>query len=849
MTTVTEHTPMMRQYLQIKSQHPDLLVFYRMGDFYELFYEDAKRAAKLLDITLTARGQSAGNPIPMAGVPYHAAENYLARLIKAGESVVICEQIGDPATSKGPVAREVTRIITPGTVTDEALLDQHRDNTLLAIHQHNTTFGISALDITSGRFIVQEVIGIDALLSEIERIKPAEILISDENSLEQQLNFRCIKRRPVWEFEFSTAHTLLCQQFRTRDLNGFGIESLNTALCAAGSLLQYIKYTQRTALPHITSIKHEQTNETILLDAATRRNLELTTNLQGGTSNTLASVLDQTATATGARLLRRWIQQPLRQHTLLLERQDAIKMLIEKEHYTTLHETLRGIGDLERILARIALRSARPRDLTQLRYALSILPTLKLSLKPLSSQKLQTILSNLGHFETLHDYLTRAIIENPPMLIRDGGVVAEKFDPVLDELRALSSNSSQFLVELEQRERERTQISTLKIGYNRIHGYYIEMSRAQTKQIPVDYIRHQTLKNAERYVTPELKAFEDKILSSHSRALAREKMLYEQILEHLTTELTALQRCAQAMAELDVLSNLAERAKTLNLVAPEFTKEPGICIQSGRHPVIEQVTEHPFMPNDTVLDAKQRMLIITGPNMGGKSTYMRQTALITLLAYIGSFVPAKAARLGPIDRIFTRIGAADDLASGRSTFMVEMTETANILHNATENSLVLMDEVGRGTSTFDGLSLAWACAEILAKDIRALTLFATHYFELTVLPQYLPHVANIHLDAAEHGDEIVFLHNVKPGPANQSYGLHVAQLAGIPLKVIQRAKEKLFELESTNPSTQSIAPKQNELFTTTSHPVVEKLQKIDPNNLTAKEALDTLFALKKLMVK
>ncbi len=849
---LAQHTPMMRQYLRIKAEHPDLLVFYRMGDFYELFFNDAIRAAELLNITLTKRGQSAGKPIPMAGVPFHAAEGYLAKLVKLGESIAICEQVGDPATTKGPVAREVTRIVTPGTVTDEALLEERQDSLLMVIHQEKNNFGIALLDISSGRFIIQEIASDEALQAEIERLKPAEILISEDAALDYLSPKLTMKRRPPWEFELSTANSLLCQQFNTKDLSGFGVEHLKKAICAAGCLLQYVKYTQRSALPHIHSIKSEENSQAILLDAATRRNLELTTNLKGSNEHTLAWVLDKTSTPMGGRLLRRWINRPLRDQTALQQRLKAINTILQANSYSEIQSIFRGMGDLERILARVALRSARPRDLVQLRQTLGLFPELRQQLTTLSSSDLLTNLSNdIGDFQHLHTLLTQALIENPPAVIRDGGVLADGYDKELDELRALSNNSSQYLIDLEQRERERTKIATLKVGYNRVHGYYIEMSRAQAAQAPDDYIRRQTLKNVERYITPELKTFEEKVLSSRAKALAREKALYEKLLEHLIRYLTPLQQAATACATLDALNNLAERAESLNLTQPQFSNDPGIHIEAGRHPVVEQVMDSPFIPNNTELNNNRRMLLITGPNMGGKSTYMRQTALITLMAYIGSYVPANSATLGPVDRIFTRIGAADDLASGRSTFMVEMTETANILHNATENSLVLMDEVGRGTSTFDGLSLAFAAAEHLAKVSRAFTLFATHYFELTTLPQEISTIYNVHLDAAEHGEQIVFMHALKDGPANKSYGLQVAKLAGVPASVISQAKVKLASLENhstTATITRPETPAQIELFPQEPNPALLELEKINPDDLTPREGLDLLYRLKKLLV-
>jgi DNA mismatch repair protein MutS len=846
--TIKPNTPMMQQYLRIKAEHPDSLLFYRMGDFYELFFEDAKKAARILDITLTARGQSGGNPIPMAGVPYHAAEGYMAKLLREGLSVAVCEQVSDPKTSVGPVERQVMRILTPGTVSDAAFLEEGQDNLLAALHADRDTFGMATLDISSGRFNLVEVKGLEALQSELERLKPTELLISEEANYPFLRDKKSgIRRRAPWEFEFETAMRLLTKQMQTQDLSGFGCMDMPVAIGAAGCLLQYAKDTQRAALPHIRALQAERREEGVILDAATRRNLELVTNIAGGNTNTLASVFDHTATAMGSRLLKRWLNRPIRQHDVLRERQGAIANLLGDRHYLALHKQLCSIADLERILARIALKTARPRDLAQLRDTLAILPSLQLQLKSIVSPLIQRLSVATGEFPELFVLLAKAVVENPPVVIRDGGVIARGYDAELDELLALSENAGSYLVELEDREKKRTGFSTLKVGYNRVHGYYIEISRLQAQEIPADYIRRQTLKNAERFITPELKVFEDKALSSRDKALAREKELYEDLIEKILVELIPLQEAAKAIAELDVLTNLAERADSLDLHCPEFSHDAKIHITAGRHPVVESVLDHPFVPNDVKLDAQRRMLIITGPNMGGKSTYMRQIALIVLLAHIGSFVPAEAALLGPVDRIFTRIGAADDLASGFSTFMVEMTETANILHNATANSLVLMDEVGRGTSTFDGLSLAWASAEYLAQKIQAMTLFATHYFELTVMPEQIVTVQNVHLDATEYGDNIVFLHTVNAGPANQSYGIQVAQLAGVPLKVIQQAKQKLRELESqAHPINQGAArPKQNDLFATYNeeHEVVEMLKKVDPNTLSPRDALELVYQL------
>ncbi|HID81344.1 MAG TPA: DNA mismatch repair protein MutS [Thiotrichales bacterium] len=846
----SQHTPMMQQFLRIKSDYPNTLLFYRMGDFYELFFDDARKAAKLLDITLTHRGKSNGSPIDMAGVPYHAADQYLAKLVKQGESVAICEQIGDPATSKGPVERQVVRVITPGTVTEEALLDDRQENLLMAIAKNNQRYGIATLELSSGRFILLEVEGEEALSGEVERLNPAEILLDEDQQLPGAARAG-ITHRPAWHFDSVSAEQQLTKQFRVKNLSGFGCEKLSLAIGAAGAILEYIKDTQKSALPHINGLKTEQHDEAIILDAATRQNLELERNLAGGQEHTLAAILDSTVTSMGGRCLRRWLNRPIRDREILGQRHQCLDTLITTRSYDVLREQLHGMGDIERILSRIALRSARPRDLATLRNTLACLPELQRELKPLDAPLLKTMAKEISEHPDVVALLQQAIIETPPMLIRDGGVIATGYNAELDELRALSENADQFLIDLEIKEKERTGIPTLKVAYNRVHGYYIEISRAQSDKAPDDYIRRQTLKNAERFITPELKAFEDKVLSARERALAKEKALYESLLDKLLGWLESLQVTANALAELDVLCALAERAEALNYCRPALTDETGLNIEAGRHPVVEKVLDEPFISNDITLDNERRMLIITGPNMGGKSTYMRQVALIVLMAHIGSFVPASSAKIGEFDRIFTRIGASDDLASGRSTFMVEMTEAANILNNAGDKSLVLMDEIGRGTSTFDGLSLAWACAIHLAEKNRAFTLFATHYFELTEMPDNYSTMANVHIDAVEHGESIVFLHKVKEGPASQSYGLQVAQLAGIPKTVIQQARQKLVMLENRsvaeNQSPQlglfSLAQTQPE----TRAPILEELEKTDPDELTPREALAVLYDLKQML--
>ena len=845
-STKTAHTPMMQQYLQIKMDYPDTLLFYRMGDFYELFFDDAKKAAKLLNLTLTQRGQSAGESIPMAGVPHHVLENYLAKLVKMGEPAVICEQLGEAAPGKGPIERQVTRIITPGTVTDEALLDSHKDNLIVALHQERREFGFAILDVTNGQFSLLQIPDIEAVLSELERTKPAEIIISERFPAVESLVLYTTRlcRRPAWDFLLDGAIRVLTQQFHTQNLASFGCEHLPIALCAAGALLQYTQITQRTALPHIHKIQVEAREDSIILDAATRQNLELDTNLRGGQENTLASIMDRCVTPMGSRLLRRWLNRPLCQQPRILRRQAMVTLLLEQKRYLALRSVLEGIGDIERINARIALKSARPYDLVKLRAVLKQLPEIQRHLQQIANPLLTRLMQDIGLFPELQALLSRALVEAPPNLLREGGVIAPGYDETLDKLRNISENADEFLLELERKEQQRTGITTLKVGYNKIHGYYIEISRGQAALAPADFIRRQTLKNAERFITPELKAFEDTALSSYSRALQREKYLYDELLDQLIATLKPLQIMASSLAYLDVFATLAERAAELNLTAPSFTETPGISIKKGRHPVVEQVTTHPFIPNDIELNPERRMLLITGPNMGGKSTYMRQVALITLLAHIGSYVSAQTACFGPIDRIFTRVGASDDLAQGRSTFMVEMTEAANIMHNATVKSLVLLDEIGRGTSTFDGLALAWACAHHLADTIGALTLFSTHYFELTHLPTELSHCVNVHLTAVEQQDKILFLHTVAEGPASQSYGIQVAKLAGVPNPVIALAKQKLLALEQGDTPTGVADNRTRVAMQPVQHPIVEQLQQLNLEDLSPKQALDMLYALK-----
>lgn len=849
----SQHTPMMQQYFRLKAEQPEILLFYRMGDFYELFFDDAKKASQLMGISLTKRGQSAGIPIPMAGIPYHSVENYLVKLVQLGESVAICEQVGDPATSKGPVDRKIVRIVTPGTVSDEALLQDKQDNLLASIYSRNGRFGYSWLDIGSGRFLVVELDNEEDVLAMLQKTNPAELLYPDNFKAMHLIENRTgLRRRPEWEFEQETAQRLLIQQFQTKDLIGFGVSKAVLAIIAAGCLIQYVKDTQRTALPHIRAITLEQNDQSIIMDAATRKNLELTQNLSGGTEHTLAAILDKTATPMGSRLLKRWLHSPLRDKVVLQGRFDALEEIINEQFNFQLVDILKPVGDLERVMARVALQTARPRDLTRLRTALQQLPGLHTTLHLSQSIKLQQVLAHCPEFAELLALLERALVEVPPVLIRDGGVIAPGYNQELDEWRDLHQGATDFLDKLEAREKERTGIPTLKISFNKVHGFYIEISKSYVGSVPMDYVRRQTLKNNERYIIPELKAHEDKVLNSQSKALALEKQLYEQLFALILPHLAQLQQAATALAELDVLNCLAERALNLNYCKPILSNEIEINIEGARHPVVEQVMNEPFIANPIDLSQTRQMLIVTGPNMGGKSTYMRQTALIALMAHIGCYVPATKARIGTIDRIFTRIGASDDLASGRSTFMVEMTETANILNNATNKSLVLMDEIGRGTSTYDGLSLAWACAENLANNIKSLTLFATHYFELTQLAEQLTAVFNVHLDAVEHGDTIAFMHKVHEGAASKSFGLQVALLAGVPKDVVANARRRLKILETyakadvQSPGALSDAaqmPLSQAIEVSLPHPVIEQLKSVSPDELSARQALDLIYRL------
>ena len=841
----------MQQYLSFKKQYPDTLLFYRLGDFYEMFFDDARRASELLDITLTKRGTMNGQPIPMAGVPYHSVDTYLARLVDKGESAVICEQIGDPASSKGPVERKITRIITPGTVTDEALLKEKQDNFIACLTSDQFAFGLSYLNLSTGDFCCLEAENITGILAVLERLKPAELLYSEDcRSLDAISGFRGLRRRPVWEFDYETAKRILTGHFKTKDLSGFGLDGITIGICPAGALLGYVRETQKTALLNIRSLRLESRNSHLAMDASTQKNLEITENLQGGREHTLLSVLDQTSTPMGSRLLQRSLLNPVRSRQEINQKLDLIEELQRCSESDTLRDYLREIGDLERVTARLALSNVRPRDLSKIRTALQVTPLIR---ELLNSAKglLSEYQNKLPLIPDIRELLEKAVNENPPAVIREGGVIAPGYSPELDRLRSMSSGAEDYLRDVEIRERQRTGINTLKVGYNKVSGYYIEMSRTQAEQnsLPADYIRRQTLKNNERFITRELKEYEETALTAQSRALALEKKLYDDLIALMLPHLEELSELSSGLAAIDMLAGLAKTALENDYTRPEFTDGTEIAITKGRHPVIEQAGTAKFIPNDISITDAHKLLVITGPNMGGKSTYMRQCAIIVLMALSGSFVPAEKAIIPDIDRIFTRIGASDDLASGRSTFMVEMTETANILHNATEKSLVLMDEIGRGTSTYDGMALAWAAAEHLAEGNRSYTLFSTHYFELTELPNEIKTVRNLHFSAVKSGENIVFLHNAEDGPATSSYGIEVAQLAGIPKKVIQTARKRMKLLagkirpeipgdntETKNGTNAGAIPEEY-------RKVIEILRNVRPDTLTAREALNLIYDL------
>lgn len=847
-----QHTPVMQQYLGIKAEHPDKLLFYQMGDFYELFFDDARHAAELLDLTLTARGHAEGEPIPMAGVPIHAAESYLARLLKLGQTVAICDQIGDPASAKGPVERKVTRTLTPGTVTDDALLDETSDTVVMALFSDgsqagHSQLGIATLDLGSGRFEISEIPDETALVDELERLSPAEILLSESDVLTLEPGWQArLRRLPPWRFEKAAASDTLCTQFAVDHLDGFGCAGMSAAIVAAAAVLNYSREMHGQALTHVQSLEVQQNNDVIRMDAATRRNLEISSSISGQNEHTLLALLNSCRSAMGTRLLKRWLNSPLRDHQQLRERLHAVDALLSALDLESLRSNLREVRDIERIATRIHLRTARPRDLLRLKLSLAALPLIKGVVTAQTSPRLDALVESIGCFAVTAQLLERALVDEPPATLRDGGVLADGYNRELDQLRATSADADAWLIALEQRERERSGVSNLKVGYNRVHGYYLELPRSQSDQVPDDYQRRQTLKASERFVTTELKSFESKILGAAQAALRHEKSLYEDLLNELAGVVNALHASARAIAELDVLAAFAERARELQWSKPEFSDEAAIKICDGRHPVVEQIQHEPFVGNDLTLSERRKLLLITGPNMGGKSTYMRQSALIVLLAHVGSFVPASAATLGPVDAIYSRIGAADNLAEGKSTFMVEMSEVANIVRHATAESVVIVDEIGRGTSTYDGLSLAWAAAEQLALVNQSYTLFATHYFELTALAESIDTINNIRLDAVEHNHDVVFLHSVSEGPADRSFGLAVARRAGVPKPLVERAGQILATLEQGLRQPTATDNTQMSLFKH-DHPVIEALELLDPDSLTPREALQTLYRLRSLI--
>lgn len=846
-----QHTPMMQQYLRIKSRYKEAFLFYRMGEFYELFYDDAKNAAAILGITLTQRGKSAGAPIPMAGVPVHSADQYLAKLVKNGHYVAVCEQIGDPAKSKGPVERKVVRVVTPGTLTEDSLLEARRNNLLTAITHQNGVYGLAILEMASGHFYAKQLDDETHVEDELERLQPAEILLAEADSDHVPTRFqRLVRTIPDWHFSIDRAHTALCDQFGTHDLGAFGCTDYPVAMMSAGAVIQYAKDTQLKGLPHIQQLEIESDHTFMRIDGASRRNLEIETNLSGSEGGTLVSLLDRCSNPMGGRLLRRWLHSPLLHRDQVRSRLQAVQAISAQGQHDGVSDMCKQCGDMERIITRIAMQTARPRDLIQLRQGLLACVQLQAILVAMDSSLLDDCKRALGPYPQWSKLLHDAIADEPAPFVRDGGVVREGYDAELDELRSMSKDNTEFLLNLEAREREQTGIPNLRVHYNRVQGFFIDVTRSHSGRVPEHYIRRQTLKNSERYITPELKEHEDRILGAKERSLNRERELYDNLLIDLLPAVGPLQECAAAVAQISVLSNFAERALTLDWHPPTLVSEPGIQIESGRHPVVEHSRGQNFVANDVEFTDDDRMLVITGPNMGGKSTYMRQTALICLLAHTGCYVPALGARLGPINRIFTRIGASDDLTGGRSTFMVEMTEIAHILRNADENSLVLVDEIGRGTSTYDGLALAWACANALAKSVKAFTLFSTHYFEITALAELLPGVHNVHLDAAEHGSDIVFLYSVKPGPASQSYGLQVAKLAGVPAYVIDDARSRLTDLETSYAHAHPVSPSQLSIFESpdsTADVVVDAIKNTDPDELTPKQALATLYKLRELL--
>ncbi|MEC8461352.1 MAG: DNA mismatch repair protein MutS [Pseudomonadota bacterium] len=805
-----KHTPMMQQYHALKAQHPDALLLYRLGDFYELFYEDAHTAANLLSITLTHRGNSAGKPIPMAGVPVHAVDNYLAKLVKLQQKVVICEQVGQSQGHKGPMERAISRIITPGTLSDDALLEAQSHNYVACVYVHKRTLGLSWLDLSTGHFNVAEYQDhrLDNINNLLADIKPKEMLFCEHDQvLLSKLSLTCTTTaRPQTDFSLATCQRLLNEQFHTRDLHAFSCQSYTAGIQAAGSLLNYIHLTQRKKAEHIRAIRRYNDQNYLQIDANSRQHLSLTEH-PSHTTHTLFARLNFAKTPMGKRRLKQWIQQPTTELSSIHRRQFAIKTFLEDNHSTGITRMLGNhfpdLGDLERILSRVALLSARPTDVAQLRQGLTAISCFVGDLK--SHQALSYWSQHVAPFHELNQLLDRALVEHPPSLTRDGGMIADGYDPELDRLKHFHTQALEKLAQLEQLERQRTGITTLKLTYNKLAGYFIEVSKSQSEQVPDDYIRKQTLKHVERYTIALLKDIEYDSLTASQRALALEKQHYDQLLLTINQHLEPLQAMAEALADLDALLSLSVYAGQVDMACPDIqSSHEGMFIEAGRHPLLTQ-SDSSCVANDTRLPCEQPMQIITGPNMGGKSTYMRQTALLVILAHMGSFVPAKSMRLSVLDRLFCRVGSGDDPTSGRSTFMVEMTETANILHHATPKSLVLMDEVGRGTSTYDGMSLAWACCEHLIRHNRSMVLFATHYVELTQLADVHPEVNNVHLQVKEYQNQLIFMYTVADGASHKSYGLQVARLAGLPKSVIQSAESKLrvISKQSCLPSPQT----------------------------------------------
>ncbi|MYD81063.1 MAG: DNA mismatch repair protein MutS [Gammaproteobacteria bacterium] len=840
---------MIQQYLAIKAQHPDDLLFYRMGDFYELFFDDAVVAAELLEITLTSRGRKSGNPIPMCGVPFHAVDNYLNRLVSMGRSVVICEQVGDPNATRGPVERKVQRIVTPGTLTEDALLDSDRESVLVAISATRSRFrnaGLAWINLSTGSFVGAEVKSYADLVAILESINPTEVLIP-EGCTEVWSDAAQRELDPL-RFDHSLGKTSLTKHFGTKDLNGFGFSDKPQAVGAAAAALSYAQDACRQPLDFIDGIQLHANQSTLHMDAQTRRNLEINRRISSPeSSGTLFDVLNFTATPMGSRLLRQWLNEPSAIVEEVHDRHDLVEAILTTKSYNSFTRELRPIGDMHRTVTRVALKSASPRDLQRIKLSAQCYDEIKELISDLGNETEIDKFERLPDLSDISNLIEHAIVEEPPAFVRDGGMIASGFDAELDELRAIRSHASEFLQDLERRERERTGVSTLRVGHNRVHGYYIEVTRTQSAEMPENYVRRQTLKNTERFVTEELWEFEEKYVRSETDALAREKELYSELLTQLEKSASELRVVSEALARVDVLNSFAIAARERGYTRPEFTNEPVLTIEEGKHPVLAANAEMDFVPNSLELNELRRMLVVTGPNMGGKSTYMRQTALIVILAYAGSFVPANRALIGPIDGIFTRIGASDDLSAGQSTFMVEMTETANILHNASSSSLVLLDEIGRGTSTYDGLALAMAVAHAMAQRVQSFTLFSTHYFELTALADNLKTVHNVHLSAIEHNRKVVFLHSVQEGPASQSYGIHVARLAGIPGKVLQQARNQLHRLEQ-------LAIKNGEsdymdLFESHleqenyDHPVIERLRRLNLDEVSPKSAHDLLYEL------